>query len=400
MPVARSQVPEAAPAEGEPDFSLVVGGPLYQLLRRLRLADAAMGLAHRQVLAAILIMWAPLIVLSALQGRLYGPARQMPFIEDIGFQLRFLIVAPLLIVAELIVHRRMRPVIAQFRGRGLVRPYQADRFEAALKEAARWRNSMLAEALLLATVYAAGILFTFRRYLDMGRAGWWALPSGGISLAGLWLVFVSLPLLQLLLLRWYFRLFIWGRFLWRMSWLDLDLDAAHPDKAGGLGFLGKSVSAFVPIALAHGLLFAGLLSDRILFGGAKLTDFEVEVFGGALFLLLVFTGPLTVFVPRLAHVKRAGLREYGALGQIYVRDFRRRWLSGAPADEPLLGSSDIQSLADLGNSFAAAEQMRLVPIQPSSLLAFLAAFFMPIAPLLLTMMSAEKLIAKVVGLVF
>lgn len=400
MSAATLPHPETRDAADGADFSLVLGGPLYQLLRRARLADDAMGLAHRRVIAAVLITWAPPMALAALQGGLAGAGLRMPLIEDIGFQLRFLAVAPLLVVAEMIVHRRMAPIIAQFRGRSLVRPHQAPRFAAAVSEAARRRNSLGAEAMLVAVVYAGGLLFGLRRYIGLGPGAWYALPAGGLSLAGLWFVFVSLPLLQFLFLRWYFRLFIWGLFLWRVSRLDLDLNATHPDRAGGLGFLGESLSAFVPIAAAHGLLFAGMLADRILFGGARLTDFKVEVLGGALFLLLVFAGPLTLFAPRLAQVKRAGLRDYGALGQRYVREFRQKWMSGAPAEEPLIGSGDIQSLADLGNSFASAEQMRLVPVQPPSLLAFVAAFLVPILPLVLTMMSADKLIARLVGIVF
>ena len=382
------------------DFSLVLGGPLYQLLRRARLTDDALGLAHRRVVAAVLIAWAPPIVLATLQGRLAGAGLRMPLIDDIGFQLRFLAVVPLLVIAEVIVHRRMLPITAQFRARGLVPPDQAPRFSAAMDEAARWRNSLGVEVALVGLVYAAGLLFGLRRYVSVGPGAWYALPAGGLSPAGLWYVLVSLPLLQFLLLRWYFRLLLWGRFLWRVSRLDLDLNATHPDRAGGLGFLGESLSAYVPIAAAHGLLFAGMLADRILFGGARLTDFKVEVLGGVMFLLLVFAGPLTLFAPRLAQVKRSGLREYGALSQTYVRDFRQKWMSGAPTDEPLVGSGDIQSLADLGNSFANAEQMRFVPVQPRSLLVFAAAFLVPILPLVLTMMSAEKLVARLVGIVF
>ena len=401
MPAPTTHAPDSIDEKaGAADFSLVVGGPLYQVFRRAGLSTEGMGLAHRRVIAVILILWAPLILLSALQGGLVGAGHGTPFIEDVGYQLRFLVVAPLLIIAEVIVHLRLRPIVGQFQARGLVRPRDAARFAAAVDGAARWRNSVLVEVMLIAVVYAAGILFTLRRYLDMGAVGWFALPSGGLSLAGYWLVFVSLPLLQFLLLRWYFRLFIWARFLWRVSRLDLDLNATHPDKAGGLGFLGESLTAFVPIAAAQGVLLAGLMADRILFAGAKLTDFKVEVFGGALFLLLVFVGPLMVWIPKLAHVKRAGLRAYGALGQTYVLGFREKWLSGAPEDEPLLGSADIQSLADLGNSYAGADQMRLAPIQPLSLVAFLAAFLAPITPLLLTMMSLEKLIGQIVGVVF
>jgi hypothetical protein len=383
-------------------FSLVLGGPLYQSLRRTRLSDGELGLLHRRIAFAVFLMWAPLIGLSALQGGLLPGGRDRPFLLDIGFQLRFLLAAPLLIVAELVVHRRLRPIIAQFRLRDLVPEAQAGRLEAALVGAMRLRNSLAAELLLLALVYLVGVVLTLKRYEAMGGDAWYGLAGEGgrLSVAGIWLVFVSLPLFQFLLLRWYFRLLIWAYFLWRVSRLDLDLNAIHPDRAGGLGFLGDSLAAFAPISMAHGILFAGMIADRIFFAGARLTDFQLQVLAGAVFLVILFAGPLAVFAPRLAQTKRAGLRAYGALGQDYVRSFQAKWLlARPPGDEPLIGSGDIQSLADLGNSFATAEQMRLAPIRPAGLLIFLAAFLLPMAPLALTMMSPEQILAGLLGVV-
>lgn len=392
-----------SPPETEQDFSLVLGGPLYQALRRSRLCDDALGQVHRRIVASVLILWAPLVVLSGLEGGLIGHGERS-FLQDVGFQLRFLVVVPLLILAELVVHRWMQPIMGEFRVRSLVRPHETQRFEAAVAEAARWRNSALAEMMLLAAVYAAGLLFTRRRYLAMGAGGgWYAAHVGGsgLSVAGWWLVFVSLPLMQFLLLRWYFRLFIWARFLWRAARLDLDLDVSHPDKVGGLGFLAESLPAFVPIALAHGVLFAGMMADRIFYNGAHLTDFELLVFAGGVLLVVIFAGPLSVFAPRLLGMKRAGLRAYGALAQTYVREFHDKWMgTGPPPDEPLVGSGDIQSLADLGNSFGAAEDMRIVPIKTIALAYFVAAFLAPMAPLLLTVMPAEKILERLAGLVF
>jgi hypothetical protein len=387
-------------AAGGPPFSLVQGGPLYHLLRRARLSDRALGLAHRRVLVAVLLGWAPLAAFSSVQEVL-GRTPAIPFLADIGVHLRFLAVVPLLIFGERLVHHRLRPVIEQFAARGLVPPDQQPSFDAALAQAARWRNSMVSELLLLGLVYAVGVAFTLRRYQAFGGDAWYASGAGGVSAAGLWLVFVSLPLLQFLMLRWYFRLFIWARFLWRVSRLELDLNAVHPDRSGGLGFLGESLAAFTPIAVAHGLLFAGMIADRIAFAGASIIDFQVEIAGGALLLALVFAGPLLVFAPRLARTRRAGLRSYGLVGQAYAHQFREKWLRGGRAEEePLLGSGDIQSLADLGNSYAAAEGMRLAPIGLVALGRFVGAFLAPILPLILTTMSPEKLLERLVGLVF
>lgn len=384
------------------DFSLVVGGPLYQFLCRTHLSDHALRLLHRRTLAAVLLSWGPLLALTTVDGGELEPSRAASFLHDIGVHVRFLVVVPLLLIAELVVHRLLRPLVDQFRTHGLVRADQTEAFSGALDEANRWRNSMLAEVLLLITVYAGGIPFSLHRYVALGADAWFgaAARDEGLSGAGLWLVFVSLPLFQFLLLRWYYRLFVWARFLWRVSRLDLDLNALHPDRAGGLGFLAGSMSAFVPLAVAHGVLMAGMIASRIFMVGAQLPDFQDEVLIGALLMLGLFAGPLTVFAPMLARTKRVGLRSYGALGHVYTREFRNKWLGGKAGREPLLGSGDIQSLADLGNSFSVVEQMRLAPISLRRLVSFTLAFLAPMTPLLLTMMSPEKLVTRLVGLVF
>jgi hypothetical protein len=352
---------------------------------------------------AVAITWAPLLALSAAQGLAWGANRSMPFLNDIGCHLRFLVAVPLLLIAEVIVHRRLREILDQFSIRGLVRPSDARRFAVAIDRARGLRNSAVAEVLIVILVYAVGILVVWRRYAALQTNGWYLAPGPGaahLSLAGMWLVFVSVPFFQFLLCRWYFRLFIWARLLLRLSRLDLDLDATHPDKAGGLGFLGISLYAFIPLAVAQGVLLAGVMADGIFFGGAKLTDYQLEAVAAVAILVFLFASPLLVFAPMLARVKRRGLLEYGALGQSYVRTFDLKWLRGQQADEPLIGSADIQSLADLGNSFGAVEQMRMVPMSRMALFQFMLAIVAPILPLALTMTSAEDLIGKLVGLVF
>jgi len=99
--------------------------------------------------------------------------------------------------------------------------------------------------------------------------------------------------------------------------------------------------------------------------------------------------------------KRMGFREYGTLAERYVREFDGKWLrGGAPADEPLLGSGDLQSLADLGNSFEVVRTMRIAPFTKETILQLAAATVAPVAPLLLTMMPLEELLKKLLGILF
>ena len=186
-----------------------------------------------------------------------------------------------------------------------------------------------------------------------------------------------------------------------MSRIPLSLIPTHPDRVGGLGFLANTAYAFAVLAVAHGAMLAGPVATRIFFVGAALTDFKVEFAVVVLVVLVAFLGPLLVFAPQLAQAKRTGLREYGTLAERYVREFDSTWLrGGAPAGQPLVGSADIQSLADLGNSFELVKRMRLAPVSRDAVLGLGAATLVPFAPLLLTIMPLEELVTMLFGMVF
>ena len=386
------------------DFSLVLGGPLYQLFRRSHLSGDALELVRQRIIIISLLAWLPLLVLSALEGQALGGRAAVPFLLDLEVHIRFLVAVPLFIAAELVVHQRMRFVVRQFIDRNLIPESAMTRFDAAIASAFRLRNSVLAEVLLIAFVYVVGVLLVWRQYTALATATWYAVPTVAglqLSLSGMWYGYVSLAIFQFLMLRWYFRLFIWMRFLWQVSRIDSSLVPTHPDRVGGLGFLANTVYAFTPLAVAHGAMLAGMIANRIFYLGAALPDFKIEIAVIVVFLLCVVLGPLLVFAPQLAQAKRTGNREYGTLAERYVREFDAKWLrGGAPADEPFVGSGDIQSLADLGNSFEVVRTMQIAPITRDAILRLAAATLAPIVPLLLTMMPLEELLKKLFGILF
>jgi hypothetical protein len=383
------------------NFSLVLGGPLYQLLRRARLEDDAGQLVRRRILAFLLITWVPLLVLTAAGGTVWDGQVGVPFLRDVTVHARFLVALPLLVAAELVVHRRLRDVVAQFLERDLVPDDALPRFDAAIEAAMRLRNSVTAELVLIAFVYSVGIGIVWPQFIALATPTWYAPGTGaGLSLAGYWLLAVSLPVFQFLLIRWYFRLFIWARFLWQVSRVPLRILPTHPDGVAGLSFLGGIAYAMAPLAMAHGTLVAGVIADQIFHAGAKLTDFKIELFSLVVFMLCLVVGPLLVFSPQLAAAKRAGNRAYGALAQRHMREFDTKWLQGgAPPGEPLVGSPDISSAADLTNALNVVRTMQLVPFTRQALMQLAVATLLPVAPLLLTMMPLEDLLKLLLGMV-
>jgi hypothetical protein len=397
-------VPLPKPLADPYDFSIVLGGPLYQLMRRSHLAGDTLELLRRRMLVLSLFSWVPLLVLSLLEGRLWDGGVTVPFLRDIDVHVRFLVALPLLVVAELVVHQRIRPVIRQFMDRRLIPGAAVTKFEAALASAMRLRNSVLAEILLLTFVFGVGVLIVWRTHTAVDVPGWYGTFAGEAwkpSLAGWWFGLVSLPLFQFIMLRWFFRMFIWARLLWQVSRIDLQLVPTHPDRCGGLGFLGGVCFAFAPVMLAMGALLSGSIANQIFFAGARLPEYKLEIIAVVLALLVMVVGPLLTFIPVLGKAKRHGLREYGTLAQGYVRDFDQKWLrGGAPTGEELLGSSDLQSLADLNNSFETVRSMKLVPFGKETLLQLGVLALLPMLPLALTLISFEDLLNRLLKALF
>jgi hypothetical protein len=389
--------------EESSDFSLVLGGPTFQLFRKLHLAGDGLELVHRRLLIITLVAWLPLLLLAAL-GPSTGTLGRLSFFHDIAVHVRFLIALPVFIASELLVHSRIRPFVRSFVERRIVLPKDLPRFHSAIGSAVRLRNSISLELGILLFVYTFGLWLWHSRIAVVAPTWYWyAMPGGRwhLTYAGIWYMFVSIPILQFILLRWYARFFIWSRFLWQVSKMDLNLVATHPDRSGGLAFLGESTYAFGPILFAQGAMLAGVIASRVLYHGESLLSFKLQVVGFVLFFVLALLGPLLMFTPRMLKVKRKGLADYGLLSQRYVEKFEQKWVVSAESpSEDLLGTGDIQSLADLGNSYAMVREMRPVPFGLDDVGRLAAATVAPLLPLLLMIFSPEELIIRVVKVLF
>ena len=396
MSAPRITVPGPDPG---PAFSLVGGGPFHRLLGWLGLCDGELGQVVRRCAVLAALAWAPLLLLSAMDGRAWG-GTVLPFLHDVDMALRLLVALPLMFAAEWLVHQRFPQAIRRFSERGLVSPDQEAAFAAVLDKARRAASSPRLELAVLVLVYAVGFFGVWRNVSDLGVDTWYVSVQDGVRTprpAGLWLALVSLPLFQFVLLRWYLRIAVWWWLLWRLSRLPLRLQPLHPDRAGGLGFLSQLALAFSPLLMAQGTMAAAWIANRIFVHGAQLPQYRLDLLAAAAVTVLMVLGPLAFFAPMLSEAKRAGLARYGLLSSRYARDFESRWLRGpAPGDDTPLGSGDIQSLADLGNAYATLGQMRALPFGTRTALQLGVAMAAPVAPLLLTMVSVDELVRRVI----
>ena len=369
-------------------FSIVQGGPLYWTARRLGAAEGPRGLFQMAVVLTA-VTWLPLLVLDLLRASVAGePA--VSFTWSLGTHTRFLAAVPLFFAAEATFGTQTRAALEHLIDAQVIAPAERPRFDRALRDAMRWRDSILVEgALAVATIGL--ILGGVRTDLPVAGSSWRA-TAAGLTPAGWWYSLVSLPIFQFLLWRWCWRLLVWAIFLWRLSRLDLDLVPTHPDLAGGLGGLGIAHADLAPLSFGISAMLAASYAEDLLFGGAELERLVLPLAGIAVGLTAMMLLPLLLFTPRLVAVSQKGQLDYGVLATAYTRAFSAKWVRGPAPGEPLLGTADLQSLADLGNSFEIIRNMRPVPFGLYQALVLLGAAVVPMLPLLLTRFPLDELV--------
>lgn len=379
------------------------GGLFFEALRRAGVGEATLQrLRTLLILFLPLIAWFPLFVLSAIDGQLSKSVTGTPFLGDYSAHIRLLVALPLFLIAGRVAEARIRPTMQQFLARDLVPPASMEKFKASVASAFRLGDSVVADVIIITLIYSVDVFVVRHTDLASGAAAWYSSTSTGgpvLTIGGVYYAYVSLPILQFILLRWYYRLFIWGRFLRQTARLRLRLVPTHADRVGGLGFLIVGTQAFTVFAMAHGALLAGWLATPVIVGKSPLPGFQAEIAAVVVFVLLLTVAPLLWYLPLLTRTKRRGIIEYGALTTRYVREFDQKWVHGdADSDEPFIGSADIQSLADMGNSYTVIQDMRSLPVTPQMILGFAIATLIPVAPLLLTLMPLSAILKKLVGI--
>ncbi len=357
-----SDAPHAG-GEAETKYGLSLsGGPLYRLLLRTRLSGSALELQRRRIIAVIAIAWLPLLLLTLLDGHAWSGVA-VPFLADVGAQARLLVSLPLLIGAERVVDRQMRSTLPLFVDRGLFKGAQREQFADVIASAQRRLDSPLVELALVAIVVAATIATVAALNVAQPSTpnapqlpidAWHGTVREGhrvLTPAGWWAALVSLPLVQFLAVRWYFRLLLWWRFLWQVARIQPRLQPFHPDRMGGLSFLSRLTRSFAPLLLAQGTMASGVIANQILYGGATLTDFNIEIVAIVVVMAIAVGGPLCFFAPDLSRFKKAGLIKHEALSMRYAEKFDQKWMDQDTPDEPLLGNPDPQTFADLGSVY-------------------------------------------------
>jgi hypothetical protein len=303
----------------------------------------------------------------------------------------------LLLLAENLADQRFVAVSRHFVGSGLVRSPDVPRFTVAARRAVAMRDSWSAEVVMigLAVLVAASVVAADLR---SGLPTWRVVEHAGtrsISLAGWWALVVAQPIFVLVLLRWVWRLIIWAVFLWRVARLDLALAAAHPDGAGGLGFLSATPQVFGIVVFAQSVLLASVWGDLYFHQGVDPRTHIPAFVAFVVLNVLVYLAPLLVFTGPLARLRRTAAHRYSALGTREARLFEDRWLATPQADEAgLLESPEPSALADFSSVFGNVTKMKVVPFGLQTAIGLVVAAALPMLPLATAVVPLPQLLAQ------
>jgi hypothetical protein len=376
------------------DVSLIRGGPFYRLQESTRLIGADEWNVGRRIIFAIAVGWLPLILMKLLFDR-----RNLLFLlQDYRIVSRMLIAVPVLLLAQPLMESAFRRIVGHIYAASLLDKAGFAQMDEIIAKVIRLRDSVLPELIiLLLIVIHTGVSFKS----VLGNDPWLSYRVGNdfhLTLPGWYSVIVSATIFQLLLGLNLWKWLLWTIFAFKVSRLNLQLVATHPDENGGLGFLGMTPLAFTPIAFASAAVIASTFRDRILHQGAHLVSFGMPAIVLVVVVAIVALGPLVFFVPRLAAVRRKGILEYAILGQIHSTEFHEKWiLHRVGREDELLDAAEISTLCDFGHAYDRIEAMKPFPTDRSALTALALSVAIPALPVVVAEIPLVVILKELLG---
>lgn len=354
------------------EFSLTRGDPLYRALSKVGLTRYDGEDYVRLSLFVIAVGWFPPTAALSL-----GVIPTASFWTLIGFHVRFLITVPLLLLGEEVLDRYCRTVITSITRSDLVK----DCREAAagcVHGAERLTRSPPALLIILLIVAAS-------------RAAIWRLTgqaalasdvpvTAAPTIALYWYGFVSLPLFTFIVLRCLWHWAVWARLLWTLARLPLHLVASHPDHAGGLGRLSDPTYGIALVFVGLSSVLSASWSRLVLWSQVEPTTFAASTVVLLLLAEILAFGPLLPFARLMVSAGREGRAKFSTFALTYMHLFERRWFVNLD-EARLLGTEDIQSMADLISTCQNVEHMQFVPFRRDHAMLVLWCVVGPMAPL-------------------
>jgi hypothetical protein len=368
------------------------GGPPIRLQRLLHLTRPGETRDLRRAAFLALTAWVPLPALAAFETLRTGDDTARAFFTDFASYARFLITIPLFIFAERDCIPRLGAVARHFVDSGLVTPAERPRYDAAVQSTQRLLDSRIGEAAAVILSYA--IVGTVLATVPASfYPAWHRSTENGVTTLtapSFWFNLVSVPILLTISFGWIWRIVLWGRFLRRMSLLNLRLIPGHPDCCGGLKFVSSSLRGFRLLACGMGTVFAALSANHIVSGQMTLHSTRNVAIVVVVAVLILAAAPLTVFVGPLRAAKKRGMFLYGQLAGNVGSQFEKKWLEQPGIDRSALEVPDFSATTDLFGIVANVYDMKELPIGWRNLTNLVAAAVVPFGPVTLLALPLKE----------
>jgi hypothetical protein len=373
------------------------GGPVHKILLKFKLEREPKSAVIRKIMFFSLFAWLPLLILNIINSTAFNPALNISLLTDYVVWIRFFAALPMIFISERIIKSYVGDALVHFIDSGIVAENNVAEYKSILMKFNKLRDSKKAEVIILFLSYAVVLLFWMVNDRENLNSTWVFGSNKEISTAGYWYYFVSAPVFQFFLYRMFWKFFLWAAFLFKVSRMKLNLIPTNPDLSAGLKFLGITQVFCGLIGLAQGCVVSAQIAERIILNNTQLADYKITIVVNILVLSFLFMLPLMFFITKLIKVKLKGILDYGVVAHKYTNAFDDRWVKGInPENEQLLGTGDIQSLADLFNSYQIVEKMRMIPIDARQIIAIILIITIPFLPLITFVIPPKEILQSLI----
>lgn len=325
------------------------------------------------------------------------------FTEELVVPVRIIISFPLFWVGKSVIEKVTDAALVQIRRAKLILPENMNELIDLIHRHRKARSSVVVDLIAITiaiTIAVAGIKFrlsyahTTALLVDREHIM-------SLSWAGWWYVLVFTPVTLFVGMRSILAWILWIMSMTKLRKLPLQLNATHPDNAGGIGFLGLTTAALIPTVMALAASIEGVWFQTLRKGIQSPQSLFIPGLGLVAATLLFTFGPFLMWTGLLTKVRSEWLIRYGAVGNLVVSRFHEKWaerLSDFNPDE-FLESPSGESTANFCEIYEQIEEMRFSPFSLLDVKRIVIAVVVPAIPLILTVIPLKELIAVIVKFV-
>jgi hypothetical protein len=385
----------------------IVDGPSQKVLRKLKLENEADSSMRKKIIFFLILSWLPLLILSLIESTAYNPSVKIPLLLDFVIYIRVFVVIPLVFITERIISYIISKSLSHFIESGIVADNNIEDYKISLRFFGRYKDTGIIDLIIIVIAYAiviggwGNIWKSYDMAADLTSWQFSQKVHGQFSLAGYWYAFITIPIYLFFFCKLLWKFILWAIMLFRISKMKLNLFPTDPDRSGGLGFLGHNQVFFGLLGVILNSILAAEIASKVLYADLKIADFKYIIPGFVLLFTFILIIPMFFFIIKLTIAKLNGILEYGVTAHKYVSGFHDKWVNGNnPEGEKLLGTADIQSLADLSNSYGIVKTMIPLPIDLRKVITLFLLISIPFSPLILFVIPFNELIKVLANFIF